>query len=178
MVCAGGTIAVNVEHVAFVQGHFREQCTGKTQQDAGCSPCTVGGCGYNQYRPVCDGLFTTSDSQCLTCSTAPCSDASQFRPVCDGAVDTQDSKCTNCQKTCGPGEYIVSTCTVSGYKGAVCAKCRSSCQLGERLSGTCDGKGSSDLTCLPCKNQCGEGQYLGFMCSGKTVEVCIVLHIS
>ncbi len=154
------------------QGYYREQCPGDTTGDAACIACTVGGCGYNEYRPVCDGLFSTADSECKTCSTAPCQDPRQVRPICDGSVDTQDSVCVTCQLTCASGEYIASTgCKVSGYTGVICAKCRTSCGYGERLSGVCDGKARADLTCLPCTNQCGEGEYMATVCAGNTTKV-------
>jgi hypothetical protein len=162
--------------IYMLQGYYREKCPGNTRQDTPCLPCTIGGCGYNEYRPTCDGLFSTADSECKACSTVPCMDTKQIRPICDGSVDTQDSVCTNCQRSCGPGEYIISACTVPAYSGFVCGQCRAGCAFGERLSGLCNGKGYADVTCLPCKERCAEGQYMTSLCTGTTVQVCMCVQ--
>ncbi len=165
-------------HTHMLQGYYREQCDGTTRRDPPCIPCTIGGCGINQYRPTCDGLFSIANSECKTCSTAPCADTKQIRLVCDGAVDTRDSVCTNCQRACGPGEYIISACTTPAYSGFVCGKCLAGCAPGERLSGLCDGKGYADVTCLPCKTRCAEGQYMTSLCTGTTVQVGLCVRKS
>jgi hypothetical protein len=162
----------------MMQGYYRPTCDGTEQQDPQCIPCTVGGCGNNQYRPVCEALFSYSDSVCLNCSTAQCPIAGQVRPICDGAVATKDSQCTLCRTgRCSAGEYIQSRCAPEGstaFSGFICKQCTKSCKAGQYLSGVCDGLGYSDVSCFSCKASCERGEFISTQCNGASTQVIFI----
>jgi hypothetical protein len=92
-----------------------------------------------------------------------------------------------CKRSCGAGEYIISTCPLAASTGVICGKCKASCAAGSYLSGVCDGKGYSDVDCLACREQCAEGEYMTSLCTGLGTQVwtfssvghelmCLLLH--
>ncbi len=149
-------------------------CDGTGRRNSLCTPCTIGGCSYNQYRPPCDGLFATADSVCQDCSIAACPIAGHVRPICDGTVATKDSQCTACRSSCSAGEYVESRCAPEGstvLSGYICKPCIKSCKPGQRLSGACDGRGTADVRCIDCAPSCAAGEYMPVQCPGTTTQV-------
>ena len=77
-------------------GFYRPRCSGSETADSACTPCSIGGCPYNHYRPKCVGLFAQTDSPCTPCTTASCP-AGLTRTIC-GELAQEDAVCLECRQ--------------------------------------------------------------------------------